>query len=151
MDETHNPLRADTDHIVNGPRSPSPGGPYSQSVIAGPFVFCSGQRPEDPSTGSIPTRFEDQAEQVLRNLQDGLHAAGCDLTDLVKVNVYLSDLENFHKFNEVYKRHIREPYPARTTVACELRGIEVEVDAIAFRTNLAQDFDNGDGGPRRGI
>lgn len=129
-------------HIVSGPNSPSPGGPYSQVVTVGHLVFSSGQRPENPASGSIPVNFEHQAEQVFSNLEDGLSRAGCDLSDIVKVNVYLADLKYFEEFNQVYRRHIGQPYPARTTVGCQLRGILVEVDAIAVRKENRRDGAN---------
>jgi 2-iminobutanoate/2-iminopropanoate deaminase len=114
-------------------QAPAPGGPYSQAVVAGDFVFVSGQRPVDPFTGSIPGGVEAQSEQVLKNLAAVLDAAGSSPADVVKVTAHLADLGDFATFNEVYTRFFSPPYPARTTVGSELRGILVEVDVIAVK------------------
>ncbi|MHB8687307.1 MAG: Rid family detoxifying hydrolase [Candidatus Dormibacteria bacterium] len=114
-------------------RAPAPGGPYSQAVVAGDFVFVSGQRPVDPVSGSIPGGVEAQSAQVLKNLAAVLDAAGSSLAEAVKVTAHLADLGDFATFNKVYMRFFNPPYPARTTVGSELRGILVEVDVIAVR------------------
>lgn len=109
----------------------APAGPYSQAISANGFIFCSGQRPTDPMTGEVPATFAEQAKQVLSNLRSVLEAGGVGLRDVVKVNIYLDDISRFGELNEIYTQHFSAPYPARTTVACELRGIMVEIDAIA--------------------
>jgi 2-iminobutanoate/2-iminopropanoate deaminase len=114
-------------------QAPTPGGPYSQAVVAGDFVFVSGQRPVDPVTGSIPGGVEAQSEQVLKNLAAVLDAAGSSPAGVVKVTAHLADLKDFATFNTVYTRFFDPPYPARTTVGSELRGILVEVDVIAVK------------------
>jgi 2-iminobutanoate/2-iminopropanoate deaminase len=118
---------------VRTSRAPEPAGPYSQAVSAGAMVFASGQRPVDPVTGEIPEGLTQQAERVLTNLREVLAAGDCSLADVVKVTVYLSDLLGFEEFNAVYRRFFSPPYPARTTIGAQLRGILVEVDAIAVQ------------------
>lgn len=112
--------------------APAPGGPYSQAIVAGPFVFVSGQRPVDPATGSIPDGVTDQTHQVLRNVRSVLGAAGAEMTDVVRVTTYLSDIDDFDAYNAVYREYFSEPFPARTTVGATLRGINVEIDVIAW-------------------
>lgn len=109
-----------------------PAGPYSQAISANGFIFVSGQRPVDPDTGEIAERLDAQVNRALQNLSAVLEAAGSGLHRVVRVNIYLSDIGAFAEVNEIYKTYFREPFPARTTVACSLRGILVEIDAIAL-------------------
>lgn len=112
------------------PSAPKPGGPYSHAVIAGGLAFLSGQRPVDPSTGSIPADFGSQVRQVFDNIGVVLTDLGVGFGDVVKVGGYLSDLARFDEYNVIYRTYFSEPYPARTTVQCVLRGIDVEVDVV---------------------
>ena len=111
----------------------SPVGAYSQGLIAGNFVFVSGQGPLDPQTGKIVGEtIEEQTAQVLKNISAILEAAGASTADVVKVAVHLSDLGLFKRFNQVYAAYFPDPKPARTTVGSQLPGILVEIDAIAY-------------------
>ena len=110
---------------------PAPGGPYSQGIKTASRVYVAGQRPADAATNAIPESFAEQAELCLRNVQHVLEAGGATLDDVVEVNVFLTDVANFAEFNEIYKRFFKRPYPARTTIYCTLRGILVEINAIA--------------------
>jgi reactive intermediate/imine deaminase len=94
-------------------------------------VFLSGQRPQSPTTGEIPDEVGAQARQVLTNITSVLRTCGCNLPDVVKVQVHLADLRDFDRVNEVYQEFFQPPYPARTTVGSALRGILVEIDVIA--------------------
>jgi 2-iminobutanoate/2-iminopropanoate deaminase len=116
--------------------APAPGGPYSHAVSAGGLVYLSGQRPQHPVTNEIPSGVVAQARQVFENLGAVLASCGCDFTNVMKVSVYLADIADFAAFNDVYKEFFAEPYPARTTIACVLRGIEVEVDVVAALPSL---------------
>ncbi|MFE4226522.1 RidA family protein [Arthrobacter sp. NPDC056886] len=113
------------------PDVPLPGGPYSHAVSASGLVYLSGQRPQHPVTGAIPDGVVAQARQVFENLGSVLKSCGCTFADVIKVSVYLADIADFAAFNEVYREFLVEPYPARTTIACTLRGIQVEVDLVA--------------------
>lgn len=111
----------------------SPVGAYSQGLIAGDFIFVSGQGPLDPQTGEIVGEtIEEQTAQVLKNIAAILSAAGVSMADVVKVAVHLSDLGLFKRFNQVYATYFPDPKPARTTVGSQLPGILVEIDAIAY-------------------
>ena len=106
-------------------------GPYSHAVIADGFVYVSGQGPSDPVTNVVPDAFAEQVRQTLRNLQIILRGAGADFKDVVKVNAYLSDLSRFQEYNTIYQEYFGDDPPARTTIGCQLLGIQVEIDCVA--------------------
>ena len=111
-------------------------GPYSQAVEAGGFLFVSGQIPLDPASGEmVEGGIEAQTAQVLENLQAILIAAGASLTDVVKTTVYLKEMGDFARVNEVYARYFAEDCPARVSVAVSdlPKGALVEIDVIAVR------------------
>ncbi|MBS4171685.1 Rid family detoxifying hydrolase [Bacillus sp. FJAT-49736] len=111
-------------------------GPYSHAVEAGELVYLSGQTPLNPSTGEmIRGDISEQTRQCFRNLFAVLEEANLTSDDVVKVNVYLTDMKNFSAMNEVYETQFAKPFPARTTVAVlELPlGAEVEIEMIAKR------------------
>lgn len=114
---------------------PKPGGPYSPAIIAGGFVFVSGQVPKKPGTSDlVQGDIAAQTRQVLENVKLTLEAAGASMADVVKVTAHLTDLKEFSSFNEVYASYFPEPRPARTTVQSVLAsGVSVEVDVIALR------------------
>ena len=118
-------------------RAPKPIGPYSQAVVAGNTIYVAGQVPADPATRKVVEGdFERQAVQVFDNIKAILAGAGASFEDVVKVNVYLADLGNFAKMNEVYRRYFPEDgiYPVRTTVGAELLpGYSIEIDCIAVK------------------
>lgn len=109
-----------------------PAGAYSPAVRAGNLIFVSGQVPRDPRTGqTLDGDIREQTRTVLDNTERVLAAAGASLDDVVSVTVYLADMDDWEAFNEVYRTVFRRPYPTRTTVGAELRGILVEVSVIA--------------------
>jgi 2-iminobutanoate/2-iminopropanoate deaminase len=115
-------------------KAPKPIGPYSQAVRHGSLVFASGQIPIDPATGSLVTGdIVKETEQVFANLAAVLSAAGTSLERAVKTTVFLTDMGLFAKVNEVYARHFREPFPARSTiqVAALPKGVSVEIEVVA--------------------
>lgn len=112
--------------------APAPAGAYVHAVVAGGFVFVSGQGPKHPHTGVVSGEFGEQVRQTLRNVEAILLAAGSSLAAVVKVNAYLSDATRFEAFNAIYREvFAAPPPPARTTIACQLIGIQVEIDCIA--------------------
>ncbi|MCL2124181.1 MAG: Rid family detoxifying hydrolase [Desulfovibrionaceae bacterium] len=112
-------------------KAPTPGGPYSQGIKSGSRIYVAGQRPVDAATNAVPERFAEQAGLCLRNVQHVLEAGGATLDDVVAVNVFLADIAYFAEFNEIYTSFFKKPYPTRTTISCSLRGILVEINAIA--------------------
>jgi 2-iminobutanoate/2-iminopropanoate deaminase len=116
---------------VRTDKAPAPKGPYSQGRRAGGFLFVAGQVPFDVHGNLVGPGIAEQTRAALQNVQAIVEAAGAKLADVVKVNVYLTDLGNFAAMNEVYKTFFKEPYPARTTVQAGLLGFLVEIDAVA--------------------
>ena len=113
---------------------PRPVGPYTPAVRAGDLIFVSGQVPRDPRTGELAGNdFETQARKVLENVRGVLAAAGATMDDVVSTIVYLTDVDDWGKFNEVYKEFFHAPFPTRTAVGAQLRGIRVEVSAVAYK------------------
>jgi len=118
---------------VHTENAPAAIGPYSQAVVVGNLVFCSGQIPLDPDTGLLTgTTITEQTHQVCKNLEAVLSAAGSSLQHAVKTVCFLSDMADFAQFNEVYARYFTEK-PARSCVAVKVlpKGALVEVEVIA--------------------
>jgi 2-iminobutanoate/2-iminopropanoate deaminase len=120
---------------ISTERAPKAIGPYSQAVIANGFAFLSGQVAFDPATGQIiDGDVTAQTERVIENLKAVLEACGTSLGKVVKTSVFLKDMGDFSKMNEVYARYFGENSPARSTVeAARLpRDVRVEIDCIAL-------------------
>lgn len=107
------------------------GGHYSHAVIANGMVFVSGQGPMNHATGDTSDNFAEQVRQTIRNLQTILKGVGADLKDIVNINAYLTDLTRFPEYNTVYKEFFPTEPPARTTIGCQLYGIQVEISCVA--------------------
>lgn len=122
--------------IISTPHAPAAIGTYSQAVrvdaIAYDTVYLSGQIPLNPATMTLVEGFDNQVKQVFDNLKAVCEAAGGSLNDLVKVNIYLIDLGNFAKVNEIMATYFMQPYPARAAlgVAALPRGSQVEIDGV---------------------
>ena len=119
--------------IVSTDSAPAAVGPYSQAVRHGDTVYLSGQIPLDPGTMKlVEGDITEQAHRVFRNLQAVCRAAGGDLGNIVKLNLYLVDMADFAAVNEVMKQYFSEPYPARAAVgvAALPLGAEVEAEAV---------------------
>jgi len=111
-----------------------PSFPYSPVVVSGDLVVTAGQVANDATGSVVSDEIEGQCRQVLDNIRACLEAAGCGLADVIKVNAFLTDLDNFPVYNAVYREYFSEPYPARTTVGAALApGLLVEVEVIARR------------------
>jgi len=118
--------------IVSTPAAPAAIGTYSQAVKAGNTIYMSGQIGLDPATMQMVDGIDAQVVRVFENLKAVAAAAGASLDDAVKFNIYLTDLANFAKVNEVMAQYVAQPYPARAAVGVkELpRGALVEADAV---------------------
>jgi 2-iminobutanoate/2-iminopropanoate deaminase len=114
------------------PGGVSHGGHYSPAMVAGDFVFLSGQTPRGAGREVIGDSIEEQARATLDNVARVLAAAGAKLEDIVKVTVYLTDLTLFSRFNALYASYFPHHKPARTTVEAGLQGVLVEIDVIAY-------------------
>src|SRR5687767_982297 len=115
------------------PDTPPPAGAYSPGTRAGRMIFVSGQVPKDPRTGSVEGNdIASQTRRTLENVQTVLKAGGATLRDVVSVTVYLANEDHWGEFNTVYKTVFEPPYPARAVVGAGLRGILVEISAVAY-------------------
>lgn len=119
--------------IIQTDSAPEAIGTYSQAVKAGDTVYLSGQIPLDPETMEVVSGdFADKTRRVFENLKAVCEAAGGRLQDIVKLNIYMTDLANFATVNEVMATYFQEPYPARAAigVAALPKGVPVEMDAV---------------------
>jgi len=125
-----------TREAFSSPDAPHAVGPYSQAVASGDHVFLSGQTPIDPATGAlVDANVAGQAQRCFDNLEAVLAAAGLTFDDVLKVNVYLTSMDDFAEMNTVYARQFSEPFPARTTVAVAALplGAQIEIELVARR------------------
>jgi len=116
------------------PDAPAAIGPYSQSIAANGFLFCAGQTPLDPATMElVPGDIAAQTTQVLANLRAVLASAGCGWADVVKTTIFLRDMADFQRVNQVYAATLGEARPARSTVAVAglPKDARVEIEMIA--------------------
>jgi len=122
-----------TKSIVSTAGAPAAIGPYSQAVRVGNVVYLSGQIALDPDSGQlVDGGFDAQVERAFRNLKAVAEAAGGTLADVVKLTLFLTDLEHFPKVDEIMQSHFAQPFPARSTVGISSlpRGAQFEVEAV---------------------
>jgi 2-iminobutanoate/2-iminopropanoate deaminase len=121
---------------VQAPNLPPPAGPYSPAQVFNHLVFVSGQGATDPATGQLAgDDIESQTEQVLKNVSAILEAAGSNLQHVLRCGVFLTDMTEFARMNDVYARLFGAHRPARTTVQVSelpMKGLRIEIDAIAY-------------------
>ena len=122
-------------NALNSSNAPAALGPYSQALVEGNLVFCSGQIPLDPATGEMAHGIENQTRQVLKNLTAVLAENGMTLANVIKTTVFLADLNDFTAMNQVYAQHFTQPFPARSCVqvAAIPKGSLVEIECIAVK------------------
>ncbi|MBI4356285.1 MAG: RidA family protein [Gammaproteobacteria bacterium] len=121
-------------HPIETNQAPKAIGPYSQAIKVGQMLYCSGQIPLVPTTMKlVEGDSEKQAIQVLENLKAVIEAAGGQLSHVIKVTVYLTNLSSYPKVNEVMSRYFEKPYPARATIGVSSLplGASIEIEAIA--------------------
>ena len=118
--------------VIHTDNAPAAIGTYSQAIKAGDTVYLSGQIPLDPQRMELVEGFEAQTVQVFENLKAVCEAAGGSLADIVKLNIFLTDLANFATVNEVMSRYFQQPYPARAAIGISAlpKGAQVEMDGI---------------------
>ncbi len=122
-------------HTSVFPAGAKPLGPYSPGIAAGDYVFLAGQIPTDANNDIVTGGIEAQTEQVFKNIKAILDTAGLTFAHVVKATVFMIDLGEFAKMNSVYEKHVKLPYPARSTiqVAGLPKGARVEIEMIAYR------------------
>jgi reactive intermediate/imine deaminase len=124
--------------VVHSDAAPKAIGPYSQAIKVGRTVYMSGQVPLNPETGELVTGDLDaEIRQIFKNLISVANAAGGSLADVVRLGVYVTDLGDFAKLNEIMAEYVPQPFPARSTiqVAALPRGARVEIDAVLELAN----------------
>lgn len=122
--------------VINTTNAPEPIGPYNQAIIAGGLIFVSGQIPLDHTTGNLITDdVTAAAKLVLNHIKAILNAAGADFSHIVKTSIFLTDMGDFAKVNEVYGTYFTADFPARETVqvAALPKGVQVEISVIAVK------------------
>lgn len=120
--------------VVESADAPKAIGPYSQAIVANGFVYTAGQIGSDPKTGTlVEGGIAEQTEQALKNIETVLKASGSSTDDVVKTTVFLADMNDFAKMNEVYAKHFKAPFPARSTVQVARlpRDAKVEIEVVA--------------------
>ena len=107
-------------------------GPYSQAIVCGNLLFTSGQIPIIPETGELAEGLEAQAHQVFKNIKNLIEAAGSSIDNVVKTTVFIKDMNDFAKINEIYAEYFTEPYPARSCVEVARlpKDVSLEVETI---------------------
>ena len=120
---------------VTTKHAPAAVGPYSQAIRAGEFIFTAGVGGVDPATRTlVEGGAAAETEQAIANLEAVLEASGSSLDRVVRVGLFLTSMDDFQAVNEVYRRHFRKPFPARTTVGVQElpAGLHVEIDCVAL-------------------
>lgn len=126
--------------IISTENAPSAIGTYSQAVKVNNTVYLSGQIPLDPqSMEVVGDTFEAQTHQVFKNLVAVCEAAGGEINDMVKVNIFMTDLSNFATVNEVMSQYFTEPYPARAAIGVSQlpKGVNIEIDGVMELPNVS--------------
>lgn len=117
---------------VSTNKAPAAIGPYSQAIKTGNLLFTSGQIPLNPETSEIPEGVEAQAEQAFTNVKNLIEASGASIDNTIKTVVFIQNMDDFAKINEIYAKYFTEPYPARSCVEVAKlpKGVLLEVEAI---------------------
>jgi 2-iminobutanoate/2-iminopropanoate deaminase len=123
--------------VINTNDAPAPIGPYSQAIVAGNFIFVSGQIPLNPSTGEIVSGdIKAETKQVMENIKAVLSAAGVGFGNIVKTTIFLTDMQSFAQVNELYGTYFTDQFPARETVQVSAlpKNVNVEISVIAIKS-----------------
>jgi 2-iminobutanoate/2-iminopropanoate deaminase len=122
--------------IINTPDAPAPIGPYSQAILTGNMLFISGQVCIDPATGELKNKdIQEETHRVMHNLKAILTAAGMDFSNVVKTNIFITDMHRFSELNEVYGKYFESDFPVRETVQVSAlpKFVNVEISMIAVK------------------
>lgn len=122
-------------NVISTDKAPAAIGPYSQAIEVNGMVFTSGQIPVNPATGEIAATVEEQAEQALKNVAAVLAAAGTGMENVIKTTVFIKEMNDFAKINEIYAKFFTGAYPARSCVEVARlpKDVLIEVEAIATK------------------
>ena len=123
--------------IIHTDHAPKAVGPYSQAVMTGNFLFCSGQIAIDPKTNEVlKVGVKEQTHQVMKNIEAVLKQASLNFGSIVKTTIFVTDMNDFATVNEVYSSYLQAPYPARSTVgvAALPKGVNVEIEVVALKS-----------------
>ena len=121
--------------VIRSDKAPKPAGPYSQGILAEKFLFVAGQTGTDPKTGKLPEGVAAQTKQTLENIKAIVEAAGTSLDNVLRVGVYLRDINDFGEMNKVYQTFFTQNQPARSTIQAALVGqFLVEIDCVALKS-----------------
>jgi 2-iminobutanoate/2-iminopropanoate deaminase len=122
--------------IIHTDLAPKAVGPYSQAVMTGNFLFCSGQIAIDPSSNEVlKVSVKDQTHRVMKNIEAVLKQAELNFGHIVKTTIFVTDMNDFATINEVYASYLQAPYPARSTVGVSAlpKGVNVEIEVVALK------------------
>ena len=121
--------------VISTTNAPKAIGPYSQAILANGFLFVSGQLGVTPGGEFTGSNVEAQAEQSMQNIKNILAEAGLGFENVVKTTIFLADMNDFAKVNEIYAKHFSEPFPARSTVAIKTlpKNALVEIEVVAVK------------------
>lgn len=121
--------------VISTDKAPSAIGPYSQAIEINGMVYTSGVIPVDPATGVIADGVEAQAEQAFKNICNLVEASGSKVENIVKTTVFIKEMNDFGKINEIYKKYFKEPFPARSCVEVARlpKDVLLEIEAIAYK------------------
>lgn len=121
--------------VISTDKAPAAIGPYSQAIEVNGMVFTSGVIPVDPQTGVIPATIEEQANQAFSNLKNLIEASGATIDKVIKTTVFIKEMNDFGKINEIYATYFKEPFPARSCmeVARLPKDVMLEVEAVVAK------------------
>ena len=121
--------------VISTDKAPAAIGPYSQAIEVNGFVFTSGVIPVDPATGVIPESIEEQATQAFTNIKNLIEAAGASIDKVVKTSVFIKDMNDFAKINEIYAKFFSEPFPSRSCVEVARlpKDVKIEIEAVVAK------------------
>jgi len=121
--------------VISTDKAPAAIGPYSQAIEVNGMVFTSGVIPVDPQTGVIPATIEEQANQAFSNLKNLIEASGATIDKVIKTTVFIKEMNDFGKINEIYATYFKEPFPARSCVEVARlpKNVMLEVEAVVAK------------------